>query len=195
MFPYLGNFLDILPYKDVIEFTKTANWTLASSSDGCFGQERGEVTRPDFDIETLKHYNRNNSLRHEVYVRDQNFFPDEWFSRIGAKKEGHSSKIFLTIPGHFEPPHIDYYPSFMGNYNSEGKPFTAEEIAELSKKIIRVWIPLEDSKLGHVLYSDEYALSSWKQGDAFELPAGVIHGFANGGRENRLLWVCTAWRS
>ena len=51
-----------------------------------------------------------------------------------------------------------------------------------------------DSKLGHILYSEEYALTSWKKGDVFELPSGMTHGFANGGREDRLLMVFTAWR-
>lgn len=52
-----------------------------------------------------------------------------------------------------------------------------------------------DSKLGHLLFSEEYALSSWKIGDVFELPAGVTHGFVNAGREDRYVLVFTGWRS
>ena len=69
-----------------------------------------------------------------------------------------------------------------------------KDIENHGKKIIRTWIPLMDSKLGHILYSEEYALTSWKKGDVFELPSGMTHGFANGGREDRLLMVFTAWR-
>ena len=46
-----------------------------------------------------------------------------------------------------------------------------------------------NSKLGHLLFSEDYALSSWKLGDVFGLPAGVTHGFVNAGREDRYVLV------
>jgi len=52
-----------------------------------------------------------------------------------------------------------------------------------------------DSKIGHLLFSDDYALSSWSLGDVFELPSGTPHGFVNAGRENRYVLVFTGWRS
>ena len=111
-----------------------------------------------------------------------------------SKKEDYSAKIFWTKPGNFEPPHKDFFPSFLGEYREDGTKWTQQDIDNNGKKIIRAWIPLMDSKLGHLLYTHEYALSSWKKGDVFELASGQTHGFANGGREDRLLMVFTAWR-
>ena len=65
----------------------------------------------------------------------------------------------------------DFFPSFLGEYREDGTKWTQQDIDNTGKKIIRVWIPLMDSKLGHMLYSDEYALASWKKGDVFELPS------------------------
>ena len=123
------------------------------------------------------------------------FFPDSWFDTLKLRKDiPYTAKIFWTKPGNFEPPHVDFFPSFIGEYNQKGDRWSDEEIATEGKKILRAWIPLQNSKLGHVLYGDDYALAKWKQGDVFELPSGVSHGFANGGTKDRFLLVFTGWR-
>ena len=192
MFPYLGKFnLDwnrIEKYYNSISYD---DWdTTVSAVDN-------HATNPFRPVEEQNHYlwyNKYNCLVKNIRVTEQDFFPDSWFYTLQAKKENYSAKIFWTKPGNFEPPHKDFFPSFLGEYKENGSKWTQKDIENHGKKIIRAWIPLMDSKLGHMLYSDEYALASWKKGDVFELPSGMTHGFANGGREDRLLMVFTAWR-
>ena len=193
MFPYLGKFnLDwdrIHKYCDSISYD---DWEWKCSP---LMNHKDNEHRP---IEEQNHqlwYNENNASLKDINVTAQNFFPDSWFYTLGIKKEQHNVKIFWTKPGNFEPPHKDFFPSFLGEYREDGSKWTQQDIEKHGKKILRAWIPLMDSKLGHMLYTDEYALASWKKGDVYELPSGQTHGFANGGREDRLLMVFTGWRA
>ena len=190
-FPYLGNFLNILPYNRILQFCETANWTSACSAVA----EHKKSQRPEEERSQSNYYNIHNSSRFEVSVVDQNFFPSTWFENIGASQQGYQAKIYKTLPGNTEPPHIDFFPSFLGHTDETGNPYTKEHISELGKTIIRAWIPLQKSKLGHILFTDGYALTSWQVGDIYELPSGLVHGFTNAGRDERLVLVFTGWRS
>lgn len=190
MFPYLGNFANILPYDDIFHYTLFANWQEGFSAS----HEHKKSTRPQAEQDQSRYYNKHNSFRFSIEVRDQNFFPDSWFETIGASKIDYQAKIYKTPPGNAEPPHIDFFPSFIGHTDKQGNLYSQKEILALGKKIIRAWIPLQDSKLGHILFSDNFALTKWSVGDVYELPSGLVHGFVNAGREERLLLVFTGWR-
>jgi len=190
-FNYLGDFSEVLPYDKIISYLDTADWKHECSTEA----EHKKSTRPvEEQIQSL-YYSEYNSSRFEVIVKNENFFPDEWFSLIGAKKEYYQAKIYKTLPGNAEPPHIDYFPSFIGHTKEDGSLYTQKEILALGKNIIRAWIPLENSKLGHLLFSPEHVLHCWKLGDVWEFVPGKIHGFVNAGRDPRLVLVFTGWRA
>ena len=189
-FNFLGNFSEILPYEKIISYIDTAEWKCECNTE----TELKKSTRPTEEQEQSLFYNRHNSSRFEVIVKNENFFPDEWFSLVGAKKENYQAKIYKTMPGNTEPPHIDYFPSFIGHTKEDGSLYTQEEILTLGKNIIRAWIPLENNKLGHLLFSPEEVIHHWKRGDVWEFIPGNIHGFVNAGREPRYVLVFTGWR-
>jgi hypothetical protein len=193
-FPYLGSFADCLPIKTILDYANSIpkdKWKYKCSPLDAHTYEN----RPMHEQEHYIYYGKHNASFKELIVSDKDFFPDSWFYLIKAKKEGYVAKIYCTTPGNFEPPHKDFFPGFLGDTKSDGSLWTQKDIDEQGKKIIRAWIPLMDSKLGHILYGEEHALSTWKAGDVYELPSGEVHGFVNGGREDRYVIVFTSWRT
>jgi len=192
VFPYLGNFEKVIPFERITDFYKNIKvWdSQCSPLDAHIYKHR-----PEEEKYQSQFYGLHNSHQNSLVVTNQDFFSDEWFDLVRAKKHGYVAKIFYTKPGTIEPPHKDFFPSFLNNTNPyDGSPITEDNIEILGKKIIRCWIPLEDSKLGHLLFSDNYCLSKWRKGDVYELPSGNKHGFVNAGSSDRYLLVFTAWR-
>ena len=194
MFPYLGSFDGILPFHRIKRYYQSVpldNWKEQCSPLDAHIYEH----RPAEEVDQSKYYGTHNATVRGLPVIDQDFFSDFWFKSIKAKKEGYFAKIITSNPGHTEPPHKDFYPSFLNNVNpDDGSPITTSNIQEVGRKIIRCWIPLQDSKVGHLLFSDDFCLHSWKVGDVFQLPTGITHGFVNAGREDRYTLVFTGWR-
>ena len=193
-FPYLGDFSGLLPYAKIIEYYKTVpaeTWKEVCSALDCHTYE----SRPDYELNHYKNYNLGNSVYKELVVRDKEFFPDEWFSAVGALKTNYQAKIYCTTPGNTEPPHKDFFPSFLGTTKDDGSLYSQEDIDRLGKQIIRCWIPLMDHQLGHILFSEDFALYGWRKGEVYEIPSGVTHGFVNAGRSDRYVLVFTGWRS
>jgi len=193
-FPYLGNFKSLLPIEDITKYYKSIapeDWI-----DKCSPlDEHTYKHRPDYELNHYQHYHIKNAYFRELRIASMNFFPDDWFSQIGASKKDYQAKIYWTTPGNTEPPHKDFFPGFLGHCKKDGSNYTQEDIDYLGKQIIRCWIPLMDSELGHLLFSEEYALASWKTGDVYELPSGETHGFVNAGRTDRYVMVFTGWRN
>jgi len=193
MFPYLGRFdLDWNRISDYCNSIPYDKWDSKCSTTKHFAKNPHRVGL-EKNI-PLYYHEQNASCKELREVADQNFLPDSWFDTLKVTKQQHNVKINWTKPGNFEPPHVDFFPSFLTEYKEDSTKWSLEEITKLGKGILRAWIPLTDSKLGHMLYTNDYALTSWKVGDVYELPSGVPHGFANGGLEDRLLMVFTAWR-
>ena len=192
-YPYLGNFKEILDLDTILTYAKSV--AIDSWGKKCSPLDASTYkTRPEEEKNHNIYYGIHNAQFIELPVNNKNFFPDKWFSIIKAKKERYIAKVFCTTPGNFEPPHKDFFPAFLGTTKADGSLWTQEDIDVQGKKIIRAWIPLMDAKLGHILYGDSYALTGWKKGDVYELPAGITHGFVNGGREDRYVLVFTSWR-
>jgi hypothetical protein len=122
------------------------------------------------------------------------FLDESFFSTIKAKKKGYVAKIIWSDPGNTEPPHIDFFPSFIGKTKDDGTHWSLEELENNRKNIIRVWIPLKNSEVGHILFSTKDALVNWSAGDVFHLPSDTVHGFTNAGRTRRYVLSITAWR-
>lgn len=191
-FPYLGNFTKILPYEDMWEHIESCDdWEEVCSALNAHQYE----TRPQHEKDHALHYGPHNHLYARTIVKDKGFFSNQWFDAVGADPDGgYFAQIYRTSPGNIESPHVDFFPSFLGDRDPDGNLWTPESVTEVGKKVIRCWIPLMDGKVGHILYSDNYAMCDWKLGDVYELPAGVTHGFVNGGIEDRYVCVFTSWR-
>ena len=190
-FIYLGDFSSILPYDKILKFAETANWQQVCSSE----TDHSKSNRPLKEQKQSTYYNKHNASRFDAVVKDQNFFTPEWFRVFRIKNQDYQAKIYKTLPGNIEPPHIDFFPSFIGHTDKEGKLHSQEYIAEQSKKIIRLWIPLQDSELGHLLFSPDQVVDKWVKGNVWELVGGKTHGFVNAGRKPRLVLVFTGWRA
>jgi hypothetical protein len=193
-FPFLGNFADCLPINTILEYAKSIpkdQWINKCSPLDAHTY----VSRPAYEQNHYQHYGAHNASFKELIISDKDFFPDSWFDILKAKKQGYVAKVYYTTPGNFEPPHKDFFPAFLGTTKADGSLWTQEDIDVQGKKIIRAWIPIMDSKLGHILYGEDHSISSWKAGHVYEIPSGMIHGFSNGGREDRYVMVFTSWRT
>jgi hypothetical protein len=184
-FQLLGNFLEVLPYAKIWEhINSTSDWDMM-----CSPNDWKKSKRPAEDKSLSLYFTEENALHATTIVKDKNFFNNDWFELIGAdNSKPYQAKIFWTLPGNFEPPHIDYYPSFIG------RDLDPDTLKTLAQSVIRVWIPLQDSEFGQMLYSEDEVLHKWKMGDAFSIPSGVSHGFANGGHHARYVLVFTGWK-
>ena len=189
IFPYLGRLIDATKFMSYAKSLTTSDWVPRCSAV----EETTTKCRPDYDDKNYTHYDINNSMYYEHKLNDDKLLTTGFFDIINAKKDGHVAKIIWSDPGNTEPPHIDYFPSFLGDTKSDGNLWSTEDLALNSKKIVRVWIPLTDSKVGHILFGNGYALTSWSAGDVFHIVSGNIHGFTNAGRERRYALVVTSW--
>jgi hypothetical protein len=192
-FPYIGNKKEFLGTDNILKHIKSLPAGAWEPLSGYTHQQQHNANRPEEEKKQFRWYEKC-STHDNTMITDMNFLPDEWFDLVGANKDGHILKCYRTWPGTFEPPHKDFFPSFIGFYDANGVRWTQDEIAARGKTIVRYWIPLIDGQVGHILFGDDYALTNWLAGDCFELPSGVTHGFANGGRQERYVMVFTAWR-
>lgn len=72
-------------------------------------------------------------------------------------------------PGRITIPHVDLYTSVKKNHNIE------------KDQLLRLWIPLEDAKFGHLLLVGEETLDNFKSGEIYdwdnEMHTGINAGF------------------
>ena len=112
MFPYLGHFN--LDWDRIDRYCNSGLW---------FDLGYPRIKNEDDHWRHQKNkqwYNDNNSSVKELWATEQDFFPDSWFYTLGLQKDRYTAKIFWTKPGNFEPPHVDFFPSFIGEYNQKG---------------------------------------------------------------------------
>jgi hypothetical protein len=84
--------------------------------------------------------------------------------------------IQKQMPGHFTVPHYDIYHSIT-NYS--------KDIDYKINQVGRFWIPLQDSKFGHVLFVGNAVLSDFKEGEIYDWDVDDLHAAANVGFEPR----------
>jgi hypothetical protein len=192
-FPYVGNFL-YFPCDDLVSYAKSVGYENFNKSCSAIefhsNPERGESENV-----LQKYYNWHNNEIASIPLETVSWWGEPWFNDTGLDiNKKWTAKIYWTKPGTFEPPHIDFYPSFLGGqHKPDGSLWTKEDIVEIGEKIQRLWVPLQSSKLGHLFYTEDYALSCWNKGDVYRIPAGMRHGFVNGGVEDRFLLVITGY--
>ena len=189
-FPYLG-FHDYLPFKDILEHMKSVGYSNLKHVCSAIN-DYALPTRSEKEQQYQKFYGWHNNVNAGLDVTDKEYFPIRWFKELNYDPDKkYVAKVVWTKPGNFEPPHVDFYPSFLTQTKPDGTLYTEEETREIGKGIMRAWIPLENSKLGHIFYKEGFALNAWKQGDVFRIPNGIPHGFVNAGLDDRFLIVFT----
>lgn len=188
-FPYIGNILNASSLMDIALSIPDTEYTPRCSAL----EDITTKHKPGYEDKNYTHYTSHNSMYYEYKLDNCHLLDDNFFHNITAKRKGHVAKIMWSNPGNTEPPHVDWFPSFVGATKSDGSAWTQEDADNNRKLITRVWIPLIDSKIGHILFGDNCALTTWNAGDAFRIVPGNIHGFTNAGRERRYVLVVTAW--
>tara|TARA_B110000285_G_C15134979_1_gene626213 strand:- start:935 stop:1513 length:579 start_codon:yes stop_codon:yes gene_type:complete len=188
-FPYIGNIINANSFMDIAINIPDHDYIARCSAL----EDITTKHKPGYEDKNYTYYNSHNSIYYEHKLDNCSLLDENFFLNIQAKKEGHVAKIMWSNPGNTEPPHVDWFPSFVGSTKSDGSPWTQEDAEDNRKRITRVWIPLLDSEIGHILYGDAEALTVWEAGDAFRIVPGSIHGFTNAGRNRRYVLVVTAW--
>lgn len=190
-FPYLGRH-NYLPFEEMLSYIKSFKYQ--DLTQFCTALEyTNSDAQPEWQQQAKNWYGYKNNVHARLPVTDLNFFGEEWFEKMGYDPEQKFvANLYWSKPGNFEIPHYDFYPSFFGSKkNPDGSWISKTQLKEVAYKIKRAWIPLEDSKLGHILYTNNFALAEWKRGDVYHIPPYFIHAFANGGYEDRFLCVFT----
>lgn len=184
-FRYLGNVSGYFPIDRVWkEIENRTDWV-----DHCSPQVWKQGYRNDEEKELIQYYNTHNAVQKSFVLQQDDWLGNAFFHAIdGDQYRPTLIKVYNTLPGHFRPPHKDYYTSFVG------KHLTPSDAEKLADDVVRVIIMLEDSKLGHLNYSEDGLLSKWHKGDMFLTPSKTTHGNCNGGIENYYTLLITAWR-
>jgi hypothetical protein len=87
-----------------------------------------------------------------------------------------SNVIVLRVdPGSFTRPHVD---TFKNSLLKNNKDLVFDDI-------VRLWIPLEDSTFGQVLFVGDQVLSSYKAGEVYTFDNYTLHSAANAGLDIR----------
>jgi hypothetical protein len=100
------------------------------------------------------------------------YFPDEFLLQRGLDTEFKTVVILSQPPGNFVAPHYD-------QYQSSGFAH---------KPVVRLWVPLEDSKFGQVFCVGDQVLSNFKAGDVYQFD-NPLHSSANAGLDYRYTMV------
>lgn len=140
--------------------------------------------KDDYERDLHHYYNEYNST---YYTYDLHSVSDELLLVAKIKPCEYKAYIISSLPGNMEPMHIDQYGSLLGRLEALG---SAEEKLN---SIRRVWVPLEDSNMGQILFTPEDAIIQWSAGDVYEVPNGVYHGFVNAGNKQRHTLVLTGF--
>lgn len=102
-----------------------------------------------------------------------NLFPDEFLTNKGFDTTVKRVFVLVQPPGSFVAPHYDQ--------------FSMSKI--VNKPISRLWVALEDSKFGQVMFVEQQTLSEFSSGDVFTFDNAALHSTANAGLHNRYTMI------
>ena len=108
-------------------------------------------------------------------------YQTSFFSSAAVFLEYHSlnkpsNVVVLRVdPGSFTRPHVD---TFKNSLLKNNKDLVFDDI-------VRLWIPLEDSTFGQVLFVGDQVLSSYKAGEVYTFDNYTLHSAANAGLDIR----------
>ena len=87
-----------------------------------------------------------------------------------------SNAVVLRVdPGSLTRPHVDTFKNALLKNNKD----------LVFDDIVRLWIPLEDSTFGQVLFVGDQVLSSYKTGEVYTFDNYTLHSAANAGLDIR----------
>ena len=94
---------------------------------------------------------------------------DDFFQNNGCEKEVLGCNVQCQMPGNFTVPHVDVYHS------------VTKKTDATREGVMRLWIPLEDAKFGHVLFVGDTVLTDFKTGEIYDWDLEDMHAAANAG--------------
>lgn len=162
----------------LVEYLKTAQPSkIASQLAGSSFKEQIKILAQEgnVNVENYKFYTEENTGVIE--------YREDWFKTIipddFLQQHGISSVINAVVlkvnPGYFHAPHIDRYRTSVYPYDADVE----------FDSIVRLWIPVEDCKMGHALFCENEVLYNFKSGEVYTFGNYDLHSGTNAGLDVR----------
>lgn len=162
----------------LIEYLKTAQPARISSQlAGASFKDQLQLLAKErnVNIDNYKFYTEENTGTIE--------YREEWFKDIvpDAFLQEHmlskpiNAVVLQVNPGHFTAPHLDRYKSTV---------YSHDDSIEFNS-IVRMWIPVEDGKMGQALFSEKDVLYNFKAGEVYTFGNYDFHSGTNAGLDVR----------
>lgn len=170
-----------IPYR-LIEYLKTAqpervDTLLAGAS---FKEQINILSKErKVNVKNYKFYTEENTV-FSIYREDwfKTIVPDNFLVELGI--ESIVNAVVLRInPGQFQAPHIDRFKSSVYSYDADVE----------FDSIVRLWIPVEDAKMGHALFCENEVLCNFKSGEVYTFGNYDFHSGTNAGLDVRYTLV------
>jgi len=162
----------------LVDHLKTAQPSrIASQLTGAsFKEQRVMLAKErNINVDNYKFYTEENTGTIE-YREDwfKSIVPNEFLQQHGLSPVVNA--IVLQVnPGHFTAPHIDRYKTSVYSHDANVE----------FDSIVRLWIPVEDRKMGQALFSEDEVLYNFKAGEVYTFGNHDLHSGANAGLDVR----------
>jgi hypothetical protein len=173
--------------EQLVNYLKTAQPTRIASqlASASFKEQRVMLAREHkANVDNYKFYTEENTGTIE--------YREDWFKSIVPneflQQHGLSSLVNATVlqvnPGHFTAPHIDRYKTSVYSHDANIE----------FDSIVRLWIPVEDRKMGQALFCEDEVLYNFKAGEVYTFGNYDLHSGANAGLDVRYTLLAYAKR-
>lgn len=162
----------------LIEYLQTAQpERVATHVTGVGFREQIQILKKErnIDIENYKFYTQENTV-FSIYRKDwfKTIVPDDFLAQQGL--ESVINAVVLRVdPGQFQAPHIDRYKTSVYPYDADIE----------FDNIVRLWIPVQDGKMGQALFVENEVLYNFKSGDVYTFGNYDFHSGTNAGLDVR----------
>ena len=162
----------------LVEYLKTAQPTrIASQLEGASFKEQIKMLAQErnVDVENYRFYTEENTGTIE-YREDwfKTIVPDDFLQQHGIGSVI-NAVVLRVNPGQFQAPHIDRYKTSVYSHNADVE----------FDSIVRLWIPVEDCKMGHALFCENEVLYNFKSGEVYTFGNYDLHSGTNAGLDVR----------
>jgi hypothetical protein len=162
----------------LVEYVKTTSPSkIASQLTSASFKEQIKILAQErtVNIENYKFYTEENTGVIE--------YREDWFKTIipdnFLQQQGLVSIINAVVlkvnPGYFHAPHIDRYRTSVYPYDADVE----------FDSIVRLWIPVEDRKMGQALFVEDEVLYNFKAGEVYTFGNYDFHSGTNAGLDAR----------
>ena len=135
-----------------------------------------EMDRSKYNVESYKYY-ENSTIQEYCQSWYLNVVPQEFLDNHGLDKP--KNAIVLRVdPGAVSVPHYDRFSHALREY-------PGLKIDD----IVRLWIPLENSTFGQVLFVESEVIHRYSAGDVYTFSNYDFHSAANAGLDTRYTLV------